>query len=174
MLCTNCKKNQANVHIVTEVNGHRVEEHLCSECAEKQGKMKAVEPEDRVAGFFGLSPMRKMFSLMSGGDVADMAREFFGMLPEGKAEAPADPKAAEIAALRDKINEAVSEERYEDAAKLRDEIKKLNAEKEHYDGLKGELKKAIDEERYEDAAKLRDELKKLEKKAEKEEKKKDE
>ena len=165
------QKNQANVHIVTEVNGKRKEEHLCSECAAKQGKLKAFEPENMFAGFFGMSPMRKMFSLMSGADVSDMAREFFGLLPEGgESSCEADAKSAEIAKLRGEIAEAVREERYEDAAKLRDEVKKLNAEKEHHDELRAKLNEAIAEERYEDAAKIRDEIKKLEKKEKPEEK----
>lgn len=155
MLCNECKKNEANVHIITEVNGRRVEEHLCSECAAKLNK---INTDNIFAGFFGLSPMRKMFSLMSGGDVSDMAREFFGVQPE-KSEQPKE--LDEIAKRRALIAEAIKEERYEDAAVLRDEIKKLNAQKEHIDELKAKLDEAIKEERYEDAAVIRDEIKGL-------------
>lgn len=155
MLCNECKKNEATVHIITDINGRRVEEHLCSECAAKLNK---INTDNIFAGFFGMSPMRKMFSLMSGADVSDMAREFFGMVPEKKVE----PKELdEITKRRALIAEAIKEERYEDAARIRDEIKKLSAEKEHIDELKMKLDDAIREERYEDAAVLRDEIKAL-------------
>ena len=104
MLCNECKKNEANVHIITEVNGRRVEEHLCSECAAKLNK---INTDNIFAGFFGLSPMRKMFSLMSGGDVSDMAREFFGVQPE-KSEQPKE--LDEIAKRRALIAEAIKED----------------------------------------------------------------
>lgn len=36
MLCERCHAHPATVHMVQVVNGHRKEEHLCSECAEKE------------------------------------------------------------------------------------------------------------------------------------------
>ena len=36
MLCECCHAHPATVHMVQVVNGHRKEEHLCSECAEKE------------------------------------------------------------------------------------------------------------------------------------------
>ena len=41
MLCDNCKKNEATVHLTTIVNNQKKEQHLCSECAntlQKDGK----------------------------------------------------------------------------------------------------------------------------------------
>ena len=37
MLCDQCKKREAVVHITKIENGHRAELHLCAECARKQG-----------------------------------------------------------------------------------------------------------------------------------------
>jgi ATP-dependent Clp protease ATP-binding subunit ClpC len=37
VLCQNCKKRQANIHITRIVNGKRVEQHICAVCAQKLG-----------------------------------------------------------------------------------------------------------------------------------------
>ncbi|KJS87943.1 MAG: hypothetical protein JM58_02535 [Peptococcaceae bacterium BICA1-8] len=36
MYCEECQKRPANVHITNIVNGHKVEKHLCEQCAKKQ------------------------------------------------------------------------------------------------------------------------------------------
>lgn len=37
MLCQNCKKHSATIHLTEIQNGHREETHLCESCAEQQG-----------------------------------------------------------------------------------------------------------------------------------------
>jgi len=37
MLCDECKRNPASVHLVSIVNGEKKERHLCQECARKLG-----------------------------------------------------------------------------------------------------------------------------------------
>ena len=39
MLCDQCKKREAVVHIAKIENGRRTELHLCAECARKQGSL---------------------------------------------------------------------------------------------------------------------------------------
>ena len=39
MLCDQCKKREAVVHITKIENGRRTELHLCAECARKQGSL---------------------------------------------------------------------------------------------------------------------------------------
>lgn len=39
MLCDNCKKNQACMHITKITNNQKIEKHLCSECAKQTGEM---------------------------------------------------------------------------------------------------------------------------------------
>ncbi|MCE5284901.1 MAG: hypothetical protein LLG02_03485 [Pelosinus sp.] len=39
MLCDNCQKNQACVHITKIINNQKLEKHLCSECAKQSGEM---------------------------------------------------------------------------------------------------------------------------------------
>lgn len=36
MLCNECEKNQATVHVTKIINGIKTETHLCEECAKKQ------------------------------------------------------------------------------------------------------------------------------------------
>lgn len=36
MLCQNCNKREATVHIVRNINGNKTEIHLCDECAKQQ------------------------------------------------------------------------------------------------------------------------------------------
>lgn len=38
MLCDNCKKNEATVHMTRVVNGKKSERHLCNACAKQQGE----------------------------------------------------------------------------------------------------------------------------------------
>ncbi len=39
MLCDNCKKRSATVHITKIINNSKVESHLCNECAQESGEM---------------------------------------------------------------------------------------------------------------------------------------
>ncbi len=55
MLCDECKKNPATVHITRIVNNQKVERHLCSVCAEKYGGMH-----------FPFEPTFSINSLLSG------------------------------------------------------------------------------------------------------------
>lgn len=65
--------------------------------------------------------------------------------------------------LQDLLEKAVEEQNYEEAVKLRDEIKKLEKNKDKIDSLKNELTKLVKEQNYEKAIEVRDEIKKLEK-----------
>ncbi|MFA4858263.1 MAG: AAA family ATPase [Candidatus Margulisiibacteriota bacterium] len=50
MLCDECKKNPASVHVTKIVNGRKIAKHLCSSCAAKLG---FIPPEDMTfPGFF--------------------------------------------------------------------------------------------------------------------------
>ncbi len=63
--------------------------------------------------------------------------------------------------LRQKLKVAVESEKFEDAVKLRDQIKNLENNSEKIKNLESELKIAIKEENFEKAIKLRDKLKQL-------------
>lgn len=64
MLCQNCKRNDAGVHIKRIVGGESAEIHLCSACA------AALGVRDAVTGF---SPFGDMLSALSGARTASRA-----------------------------------------------------------------------------------------------------
>jgi excinuclease UvrABC helicase subunit UvrB len=65
--------------------------------------------------------------------------------------------------LQDLLKSAVEEQNYEEAVKLRDEIKKMEKNKDKIESLKNELNKHVKDQDYEKAIEVRDEIKKLEK-----------
>lgn len=54
MICQNCKKRNANVHLTEITNNKKVEMYLCSECAEKAGQINIIYPIDINEFFTGL------------------------------------------------------------------------------------------------------------------------
>ena len=65
--------------------------------------------------------------------------------------------------LQNLLNKAVEEQNYEEALKLRDELKKLETNKEKLFSLKSDLESAVKKQEYEKAIELRDLIKKIEK-----------
>jgi len=53
MLCQNCRKRQATVHVTRIMNGRRVEQHLCSHCAMDLGILGGGMDEFGGGGGFG-------------------------------------------------------------------------------------------------------------------------
>lgn len=146
MKCENCGKNIANFHYKSTVNGKVTEAHLCSECAEKLGYGEKMAGSDIFDGFFDSffsSPFGRMDSLFgfapmmmpvmtlprleirfdngqTSGETAEKT--------ENKTETKVDPelsKRRELNMLKNQLDEAVKEQRYEDAIVLRDKIKEL-------------------------------------------------
>jgi excinuclease UvrABC helicase subunit UvrB len=70
-------------------------------------------------------------------------------------------KNSGINSLRAKLQIAIDEENFEEAVKLRDEIKKYESNQESIKKLESDLKKSIEEEDFEKSIQIRDELKKL-------------
>ncbi len=143
MKCQKCNKNEANVQYRETINGETREICLCSRCAEETGLL------ERTGSMFRdmEKEMMSAFTLPFGGSVFNRpslfgraffepafgalpdARDFFGEAPEKVKEAPSEETAetgkSKEDELKAKLLDAIAEERYEDAAKLRDEIKKL-------------------------------------------------
>ena len=63
--------------------------------------------------------------------------------------------------LKIKLNRAIEMEDFEEAVKLRDQIKNLGTNKEMIENLELELKESIKEQNFERSIEIRDELKKL-------------
>ena len=189
MLCSNCGKNEANVHYTHVINGEKTEYNLCDECAKKLGiddidfnmpisfsnfigdffdedslmpsfsgnmitkcpKCGLTHDEFAKNGKFGCGECYETFA----GKIESVLKNLHGSAkhrgraprrlaegttkltkkddiakePEIKNEPLVDKTMEQIDKLNSDIKLAIKEERYEDAAKIRDEIKKLEQKK---------------------------------------------
>lgn len=153
MLCDKCKKNDANVHCTTIINGKKQEVHLCSECAEKENFQPFsifardwFEDFDDMLGFDEILPCScgtTLSQIADSGrvgcdncsghykDIMSQAIESVNKGAKKKLEETKNmtEKDKIILQLRQDIADAVSKEDYETAAKLKKEIEKLQGDK---------------------------------------------
>ena len=157
MLCENCKKNNATVHMVKVINGVKSEQHLCAECAQKSGKLNFnQESITDFFPFFGKMPQVKKnvlapcpvcgltFNQLQENGLVGCDKCYENFKPYILQVLPRIQKGSEH---RGKIPAAD----YGELAKS----KEINA-------LKTDLAKCIMNEDFEQAAKLRDKIRALE------------
>ena len=135
MKCEHCGAENATFFCKTTVNGRTTEAHLCAACAEKLGLTRSFH--ETMHRPFGR--LFDPFSLL--GDFGTMPRTMLSEFP-APTDAAANDDAAEEPlldaidakhlqeqrqrnALQAQLRHAIEEERYEDAARLRDELKAL-------------------------------------------------
>lgn len=70
-------------------------------------------------------------------------------------------KSSGINSLKRKLQIAIEEENFEEAVKLRDEIKTYESNQDSINKLEMELKKSIEEQDFEKSIEIRDQIKKL-------------
>jgi excinuclease UvrABC helicase subunit UvrB len=70
-------------------------------------------------------------------------------------------KSSGLNALRKRLQTAIEDENFEEAVKLRDEIKNYETNQDSINKLELELKKSIEEQNFEKSIEIRDKLKKL-------------
>ena len=154
MKCENCGKNEVTFVYQSNVNGQITEKHLCSECAERLGYTQrlAAQSQRMMRGLFGgglfedfFTPVPSLLSRMSR-MLEDPFDDFFADMPalgapaEAEQEAPKAQetllkqeeqneisKARQLNALRMEMRKAVSEENFERAAELRDQIRGMDS-----------------------------------------------
>ncbi len=150
MKCQKCGKNEASVQYRENINGNIREICLCSDCAKESGLLKKTESifagmqREMLSAFAfpfgGRSLLGSMFSSPFGA-FPEIGDSFFESDPvegleaieEAPKKEPEKKKAAKKAPetvdeLKAQLLDAIADERYEDAAKLRDKIKKLKGE----------------------------------------------
>lgn len=180
MKCTNCGKNTAIYHYVTDLNGQVNEVHLCEECARKareengESAWETMNKEFRknVSEMFGedswmnsfLSDdfgrgQRSLFDRFFDDDFMSMPRFGTMMLPGFFIPAPRradrDQELEErTASPKEKLGDEIREKKKE--------IDEAIARKREILALKEEMHRAARNEEYEKAARLRDQLKALE------------
>ena len=120
MKCTNCGKNNAVYHYCVQINGQTREAHLCPECAGK------LQPEREFA-----SESRSLLGDFFSRDLCfPDAQGRQAPAPQPAEDQAVDPELAKmrrINELRSKMHDAAQMEDYETAARLRDQLKKLES-----------------------------------------------
>ena len=141
MRCDRCGKNEATFYYKSNINGKVTQVHLCHQCAEELGYTDSF----RSAGLFGdfFSRPFGMLEPFFSGLGSRMLTEFpepVDVLGQARESTPAQEDTGDLLprdeqdaltrqrkrnALQTQLNLAVQEERFEEAAKLRDELKAL-------------------------------------------------
>lgn len=160
MKCDKCKKNEANFHKVSNINGKVSEIHLCSECAKQNGDFDFFKEFNNSRNFLNdfISDFKTSFSYFTNPEIDNFLdfnndidnfidnRFFANDLLENKNfdrkikkynentnnnSLENDKIKLEIQKLDIALKKAVVEERYEDAVTLRDKIKSLKEKLKH-------------------------------------------
>ena len=145
MRCDRCGKNEATFYYKSNINGKVTQIHLCPQCAEELGYTDSFRSAGMTGGLFGdffsrpfgmLEPFfngfgsRMLTEFPEPVDVLGQARESVSAAEEHgdllpKDEQDALTKQRKRNALQTQLNLAVEAERFEEAAKLRDELRAL-------------------------------------------------
>jgi protein arginine kinase activator len=158
MMCENCKKRQATIHLTEIINDSKKEVHLCENCAEKQGVIKQqMSVADFLAGLAGTgAAARQKLPDIRCPQCGLTLAEFQSVGRFGCAE--------DYTAFRDRIMPLIE--------KIHDAIQHVGKTptragrgvqlEKRLRHLQAELRRAVEREQYEDAARLRDEIRRLE------------
>ena len=167
MLCECCHAHPATVHMVQVVNGHRKEEHLCSECAEKEHVFQKEQSffghgffDSPLDHFFGGSMLGHLLEDPFGTrTLEDQGGQFIEVSPEKlpENEDGYNRFKESIRPLFQKgkneipVNEPKAKEKAD-----------APAESEELQALRKELKSCVDREDFERACEVRDKIKAIE------------
>lgn len=167
MLCERCHAHPATVHMVQVVNGHRKEEHLCSECAEKEHVFQK-EQSFFGSGFFD-SPLDHFFGGSMLGHLLedpfgtrtleDQGGQFIEVSPEKLPENESSYDRFKES-IRPSFQKGKNEIPVKEAKK--EEKADAPAESEELQALRKELKSCVDREDFERACEVRDKIKAIE------------
>lgn len=143
MKCQHCGMNDATFYYRSNVNGRVTEQHLCADCAGRLGYQQAMPTMDLFDDDFFTRPFR-MFEPLFGGlgtrlltefpEPVDVTREARTAVAEPERDEPGlvDGEEQERLqrqrqrnALEAQMKTAIETENFEEAARLRDELKKL-------------------------------------------------
>lgn len=170
MLCERCHAHPATVHMVQVVNGHRKEEHLCSECAEKEHVFQKEQSffghgffDSPLDHFFGGSMLghlledpfgTRTLEDQGGGQFIEVSPE---KLPENESSYDRFKESIRPSFQKGKNEISVNEPKAKEKADA-------PAESEELQALRKELKSCVDREDFERACEVRDKIKALESK----------
>ncbi len=190
MLCSNCGKNEANVHYTHVINGDKTEYNLCDECAKKLGIddidfSMPISFSNFIGDFFDEDNLLPSFSgnMITKCPKCGLTYDEFAKNGKFGCGDCYETFASKIESVLKNLHGSAKHrgrapqrlaERTTKLTEKEDNTKQDNVKVENkplvdktmeqIDKLNSDIKLAIKEERYEDAAKIRDEIKKLEEK----------
>lgn len=143
MKCERCGQREATFYYQSNINGRVTQVHLCPECAAELGYTRGMSNSFRSfrRSFFDPFSLLEDFGMLSNrmtefpAPLEEAARSAAGIEDTvdtpaglvGRDEAVQLQKERERNALENQLKAAVDSENYEEAARLRDELKKLSA-----------------------------------------------
>ncbi len=163
MLCDNCLKNQATVHLTTFTNGQVKTLHLCPQCAAKKGKATSVVGpnfNDFMSSFYDKEESDVLVCKNCGTTLDEFSKT--GKL--GCANCYSVFRQSVIPLLKG-IHMNTEHKGKMPGQRVKVDVEKENRQSKR-DKLKKELKAAIETENFEQAAILRDEIALIEKEGE--------
>ena len=154
MLCQNCGKNEVNFRYTQVINGEKREIALCDKCAKKLG-LESLDFSREIEDLFNMSfaesflPSFARTNMLGSRNLGTIFNNPFfeevsqepeqiettsSLSDDEKQDVLKDIENAtrknkqdnKKQKLESELEKAIKEERYEDAAKIRDEMKKLN------------------------------------------------
>lgn len=166
MLCQECRKRPATVHLTKIINGQKTELHLCQQCAQEKGEFEYL-----------FQPVFSFPNLLAGLMGAPASPE----VPTVEERCPGCGLSYSDFAQRGRLGCSRCYETF--AARLDPLLKRIHGHVQHtgkvprrtgglvrvrkeVNMLRNELQRAIEREEFERAAKLRDQIRELEKKLE--------
>lgn len=166
MLCEECKKRSATVHVTKIVNNQKTDKHLCSECAEHQG-----------GSHFSFEPSFSINHLLAGLLKQEMG---YGPVPDAvQTKKECRGCGCSFEEFRKTGRVGCSECYTAYADKMEPILRRIHGSSNHtgkvplrsgeearrrreVEKLKAELKRCIASEKFEEAASIRDKIKALE------------
>ena len=138
MKCEHCGRNEATFFYKSSVNGRVTQVHLCQDCARRMGYTDSLRRSMQPMSLFGDGFFGSAFSLL------EPFMDGFGTRMRTEFPEPGEPRQQEEKsglvdkaqqdalrserrrnALQEQLKSAVESENYEEAARLRDELRAL-------------------------------------------------
>ncbi|QSX07209.1 UvrB/UvrC motif-containing protein [Sedimentibacter sp. zth1] len=158
MLCNECEKNTATVHVTKIINGVKTETHLCEECAKKQQAFfnNNFSMENLLAGMLNEAFTESYKDAMPCKTCGMTFDEFKKIGKFGCSDC--------ISMFRDRLMPTIKNLQGYDShiGKIPKKAGQKYRNQNDIEKLKVDLRSMIDQERYEDAAVIRDKIKDLE------------
>ena len=160
MLCQQCKKKNATVHLTEIVGNEKKEVHLCEECAREKGiGIKAqFSMADILSGLIS-APVGKELARLSKITCPECGLTYINFHSAGRLGCPHDYRvfANELRPLIERIHGGTKH-----VGKIPPHVGRQVIKESKLLKLRKALRDAVGRENYEEAAKIRDEIKTIE------------